>query len=216
MKALFEFAIAGANVIPTLLLIFIMFYWLTVLIGAIDMDAFDIDLDMDADVDAGTDLGDGHAEGGLEWLNSLLRFFNLGRIPLMVFLTFLILPLWLFCIIVNDFFGFHGLLPGLLTLVVGFWVCLFVAKVLTMPFVKLFDKLDEDKNYSAIGKICVLKSSIVAGRLGQAEVIRDGGGAPIILTVCAPKGVDLSRGERALVLEHQPDRSCYLVEPFSL
>ena len=216
MKALFEFAIAGANVIPTLLLIFIMFYWLTVLIGAIDMDAFDIDLDMDADVDAGTDLGDGHAEGGLEWLNSLLRFFNLGRIPLMVFLTFLILPLWLFCIIVNDFFGFHGLLPGLLTLVVGFWVCLFVAKVLTMPFVKLFDKLDEDKNYSAIGKICVLKSSIAAGRLGQAEVIRDGGGAPIILTVCAPKGVDLSRGERALVLEHQPDRSCYLVEPFSL
>ena len=216
MKALFEFAMAGANVIPTLLLIFIMFYWLTVLIGAIDMDAFDIDLDMDADVDAGTDLGDGHAEGGLEWLNSLLRFFNLGRIPLMVFLTFLILPLWLFCIIVNDLFGFHSLLPGLLTLVVGFWVCLFVAKVLTMPFVKLFDKLDEDKNYSAIGKICVLKSSIAAGRLGQAEVIRDGGGAPIILTVCAPKGVDLSRGERALVLEHQPDRSCYLVEPFSL
>jgi hypothetical protein len=134
----------------------------------------------------------------------------------MIFLTFLILPLWLFCIIVNDFFGFHSLLPGLLTLIVGFVACMFVAKVLTMPFVKLFDKLDEDKNYSAIGKICVLRSSIAAGRLGQAEVIRNGGGAPIILTVCAPTGVDISRGEKALVLEHQPERSCYLIEPFSL
>ena len=74
MKELFYFAIAGANIIPTALLFIILVYWLTVLIGLADLDMFDLDLDLD---------GDG---SGLEWLNNVLRYFNLGRIPLMIFL----------------------------------------------------------------------------------------------------------------------------------
>ena len=212
MIELLKFAIAGANVIPTLLLIGIVLYWCTVLIGAVDLDMFDLDLDLDADADA-----DGHSEGGLEWLNNILRYFNLGRVPLMVFLTFLILPLWIFCIVVNDLLGFHSLLPGLLTFGLGFWLCLFVAKVLTTPFVKLFDKLEEEqKNTSIIGKICVLQSSVNDDRIGQAFVDQKGNGAPIILMVCSRPGTLLKSGETALVLEYQQDRRCYLVEPYML
>lgn len=210
MIELLKFAIAGANVIPTLLLIGIILYWCTVLVGAVDLDMFDLDLDTDADTD-------GHSEGGLEWLNNILRYFNLGRVPLMIFLTFLILPLWLFCIVVNDILGFYSLLPGLLTFSVGFWLCLFVAKVLTMPFVTLFDKLEEEqKNTSIIGKICTLQSSANDARIGQAFVNQAGNGAPILLMVCGRPGTTLNSGETALVLEYQQDKRCYLVEPYTL
>lgn len=213
MKALFEFALAGANIIPSLLLAFIILYWLTVLIGAIDLDMFDIDVDVDADADIELD---GHPEGGLEWMNSILRFFNLGRVPLMVFLTFLVLPLWLFCIIVNDFLGFESMLPGLLTLAVGFFISLFIAKILTLPFVKLFDKLEKETSYSVIGKICTLQSTVQDERLGQARIVREEGGAPIVLTVKTKAGTVVSPGETALVLEYQPQHRCYLVEPYTL
>lgn len=209
MKELFYFAIAGANVIPTLLLIGIVLYWCSVLIGAVDLDMFDLDLDLDSDTD-------GHSEGGLEWLNSVLRFFNLGRVPLMVFLTFLVLPLWIFCIVVNDMLGFESLIPGLITFGIGFFICMFVAKVLTMPFVKLFDKLEEEQNTSVIGKICTLQSSINNGRVGQALIQQQGKGAPIVLMVCSRPGTNVNSGETALVLEYQPQQRCYLIEPYSL
>ena len=207
MIELLEFAVAEANVIPTILLIGILIYWLIVVIGAIDLDVFDIDIDTDMD---------GHSEGGLEWLNHVLRFFNLGRVPLMVFLTFLVLPLWLFCIVVNDMLGFHSLLPGLITLAVGFFLSLFVAKILTLPFVKLFDKMEEDKNFSVIGRICTLQSNITDGRIGQAVVMQQGNGAPIILMVSSKPGTSVKNGETALVLEYQPDKRCYLIEPYIL
>lgn len=209
MKELFEFAIAGANVIPTLLLIGMMLYWCIVMIGAIDLDFFDLDLDTDSSPD-------GHPEGNLEWLNRLLRFFNLGRVPLMIFLSFLILPLWLFCILVNDMLGIHSLLPGLVTLGIGFWLCMFIAKVLTMPFVALFEKMEEEKNFSAIGRICILQSAVSEGRIGQAVIEQKGKGAPMMLTVCSRPGTLVNSGDTALVLEYQADRRCYLVEPYTL
>lgn len=212
MNELLNFAISGANVIPTLLLIGIVLYWCTLLIGAIDLDLFDIDLETDADGPA----TEGHSEVGFEWLNNVLRFFNLGRIPLMVFLSFLILPLWLFCIAVNDMLGIQSLLPGLLTLAAGFFVSLFIAKILTIPFVKLFDKMEEDKNFSVIGRICTLQSNLTEGRIGQATVLQEGNGAPIILMVSSKAGTSVKNGETALVLEYQSDKRCYLIEPYIL
>ncbi len=202
MKELFYFAITGANIIPTALLFVVVVYWVTVLLGLVDLDMFDLDLDMDAD------------GSGVEWLSNSLRFFNLGRIPLMVFLTFLVLPLWWFCIVVNDLLGFESFLPGLLTLGAGFWVCMFIAKVLTIPFVKLFEKMEQEKNVSIIGKICTLQSSLHEGRIGQAFVEQKGNGAPLILMVCSKPGTTVQNGETALVLEYQPDKRCYLVEPY--
>lgn len=207
MMELLNFAIAGANVIPTLLLISIIFYWITVVIGAADLELFDVDVDTDME---------GNPEGGLDWVNSILRFFNLGRIPLMVFLSFLILPLWVFCIVVNDLLGFHSLLPGLFTLGMGFIVCLLLAKVLTLPFVRLFDKMEEEKNFSVIGRICTLQSSISEGRIGQAVVNQKGNGAPVILMVSSKSGTSVKSGETALVLDYQPEKRCYLVEPYIL
>lgn len=56
MGELFTAATAPSNLLLTILLMLITFYWLTVIIGAIGMDAIDLDLDLDADVDIDVDI----------------------------------------------------------------------------------------------------------------------------------------------------------------
>ena len=45
MSELFENAVTGVNIIPTVLLGLIIIYWITVILGALDIDFLDIDLD---------------------------------------------------------------------------------------------------------------------------------------------------------------------------
>ena len=73
MSELLNNALTGVNIIPTILLGFVLFYWLTVIIGVIDFDLFDIDGDFD--VDTGGDIGPFHA---------FLAFLNLADLPFML------------------------------------------------------------------------------------------------------------------------------------
>ncbi len=92
MTELLAFAFSGVNIIPTILLIFTILYWLIVIVGVIDIDALDFDFDVDGDVE-------------LEGLASVLSFFNIGHMPLMVFITFFTIPLWMVTLITNDLLG---------------------------------------------------------------------------------------------------------------
>ena len=55
MTELFQAALSAENIIYTLLLVLVLFYWLSVIAGGLDMNAFDIDLDVDADLDVDLD-----------------------------------------------------------------------------------------------------------------------------------------------------------------
>ena len=145
MIEIIDFALSPANVIITGLLILMTVYWLIVLIGFVDLDMFDLDVDVDADADVDVD-SDLDGEGlHVGWLNHVLYFFNLGQVPLMIFLTFLILPAWTITMIVNSELGISSMLPGLLVLAGALFVSLFIAKFCTMPFVKLFGKMDAEE-----------------------------------------------------------------------
>ena len=52
MWEVLQAALAAVNLPYTVFLGLILLYWLTVIIGALDLDLFNIDLDADADVDA--------------------------------------------------------------------------------------------------------------------------------------------------------------------
>ena len=135
MTELLQAAIAPPNLLPTGLLVFVLLYWLTVIVGVLDMKTVDLDLD---DHGHFPHPGDLHHDAPGGWLNGALAFFNLGRIPLMVFLSFVFLPLWVGSILTNYYTGNTSLLLSLaffLPLLIG---SLFVAKFLTLPFVKLF------------------------------------------------------------------------------
>lgn len=206
MNELLHAAFSPVNLIPTALFLFVMGYWLIVLIGAVDLDALDVDVDADTDVGTG--------EGSLLWLNHLLAFFNLGQVPLMVFLTFLALPLWAGSVLANYYLSNDSFLLSLGLLLPLFVVGLFVAKFLTWPLTRVFAHLDREEDTSVIGKVCQTLSSVDDERGGQAVI--EGRGAPIKLMVRTPAGVTLPKGATALVIEYLQDHKRYLIDPYNL
>lgn len=207
MTELLQAAISPPNVVATGLLVFVLLYWLTVIVGLLDMKTVDLSID-----DHGHFHYDSHAphDGlGTSWLNGALAFFNLGRIPLMVFLSFVFLPLWVGSILANYYTGNTSWLLGLAFLLPLFIGSLFVAKFLTLPFVKLFTALEKDHDAGAvaIGKVCTLVLPATADHLGQASVRIDG--APLMLNVRSI-GAPLAKGETALVIDFDALRKCYL------
>jgi hypothetical protein len=92
MLELLKTAITGFNIIPTTLLVLVVIYWLTVIIGAIDFHHFHIDLDTDADADAGISDGPFHA---------LLAFLKVGNLPFMLVFSIIILIFWVFSMLAH-------------------------------------------------------------------------------------------------------------------
>ena len=215
MQELFEAAISNVNLLPTGLMVFISIYWLTVIAGVLDTDFLDFDIDIDADVDLDADVDvDTDISGAAASLNNILAFFNLGKIPLMIFLSFLILPIWILSVLVNHYTGNTSLLMSTVFLIPIFLGSLFIAKFCTMPFIKLFSKLDEhiDKNITIVGKVATMLLPATTDKSGQAEIKTDG--TTLRLTVKTRNNEVINKGEQALVIDYIQEEKFYLVESF--
>ena len=212
MTELLQAAISPPNLLPTGLMVFVLLYWLTVLLGLLDMKTVDLSTSDHGHVHF--DSSTGHDGPGTGWLNGALAFFNLGRIPLMIFLSFVFLPLWAGSILLNYYTANSSLLLGLAFFLPLLVASLFVAKFLTLPFVKLFTALEKDHDAGAvvIGKVCTVLLPATADHLGQASVRIDG--APLVLNVRSINA-PLSKGETALVIDFDAQRKCYLIEPYA-
>lgn len=211
MTELFQAAVLPPNLVATGLLVFVLLYWLTVIVGLIDFKTVDFHLD----THVGYHADGGHLHADSDWLNGALAFFNLGRIPLMVFISFVALPLWVGSILVNYYIGNTSLLWGLLYLLPLFIGSVFLAKFLTLPFVSLFAALEKDHDGGAValGKVCTVLLPANADQLGQATVHING--APLRLNV-RTTGRALGKGETALVIDYDTPRRCYLIEPYTI
>lgn len=247
MNQLFETIFSPANAIATTLLLIIIIYWLTVIAGLIDIESFDVDIDTDVDIDVDMDLDvdadidvdagvhkgfdvevshempadpgteTGNATTGVGWLNKTLVFFNLGKVPFMVWLTFLILPLWFITVAVNHYLGFDSFLFGLLIFFGGVIVCFFLAKMFTWPLVKLFKKMEASKieNVDLIGCIGKVTLTIFAGRSGKVDVHTNDRHFAIYARA-TKNDMEITRGSQVLVIKKMEDNTeTYLVEPYN-
>lgn len=206
MLELFEFSITGVNIIPTVLLIFVIIYWLIVIIGVIDVETVDVDLDVDADVDV---------EVELEGMAAVLSFFNIGHMPLMIFISFFTLPLWVSSILVNDFFGIESFLPGLITFIPLSFASLFAAKFLTIPIAKFYRKLRQETEAveHIVGQLCIAKLPISEDRTSQAEI--KVGGTSVLINAKTRNGATIAKGAQGLVIEQDKTEKFYYVEPYA-
>ncbi|TXK47939.1 DUF1449 family protein [Pontibacter qinzhouensis] len=207
MSELLEAAFSTVNIIPTALLVFVMLYWLAVIAGIADLDM--LDLELEKDFATASD-----AVSSVSWFNSALAFFNLGRIPLMLFLTFLALPLWVFSILGNHYLQNSSALLGLLLLVPAFFLSLIVSKVLTTPFIKLFDTLEKEHASTATltGQVCHVIIAANANELGQATIKSKDG--LLLLNVKTSEGQAVHKGDTAIILEYDETNKHYLIEPY--
>ncbi|RSK29787.1 hypothetical protein [Hymenobacter metallilatus] len=216
MTELLRAAVSTPNLVPTTLLVFVLLYWLTVILGLLDFKTVDLDTDHQYELGHDTHAAPDTASMGVSWLNHALAFFNLGRVPLMVFVSFVALPLWIGSILLNYYLGNTSWLLGLGLLAPLGIGSLLVAKVLTLPFVRLFAAMQQDHDTGArpLGKICTVLLPTTAYRLGQASVPVLHG-APLVLNVhAASPTAELRKGDTALIIDYDAARRCYLVEPY--
>jgi len=215
MQELFDQSFSMINIVPTFLLFFSLLYWVIVMLGAIDLDFFDIDIDLDMDADVDVDL-DAPDNVSIGWLNSVLVFFNLAQIPLMIFITFLALPMWFIGVVSNYYLGVTNVALAFLLLIPNFIVSLLIAKFATMPFVKLFTRLkkEETSMESLKGSICKVILVATEQHVGQAEVKQDG--SSFLINTKSPKGQKINKGETALIIEYNEENKIFFIEPYQI
>jgi hypothetical protein len=208
MIELYYAAFSAVNIIPTTLLLFVIAYWLLVIIGLFDISSFDIELDVDleADVDMSAD-----ADVSVTWINDVLRFFNLNHVPVMVFATFWFLPAWIMSIMANHLIVNTSFLLSLLMLVGILFVCLFIAKPITIPFAKFFKKLDNEgeSHKSLAGTFATVIMGATEERKGQADGFVNN--SDFRLNIIADKG-ELKKGDKVLIIEFIEEKQVYLAE----
>lgn len=210
-----HFIFNGANAIPTALLLFIVVYWIIVIMGFLGTDFLDFDIDVEADFDADAEVeGSANSSGDISFLNNVLLFFNLGRMPLMIWMSFLVIPLWFICININGLFGISNFFLGMVVFFPTLIGCLFIAKFLTWPFMKFFQKMDQEgKKKEIIGKIGVVMLSADHVSKGQAEVNYQG--SFLRFNILTKEGTSVAKGSKVLFIQHFPDKEAYLIEPYN-
>ena len=205
MKELLEFSFSGVNIIPSFLMILTSLYWLVAIFGLIDVEALDIDLDLDVDADMDADVGG---------TTAVLAYFNLGDMPLMIFLSFFTLPLWLGTIGLTDLFGIESFWLGLAILIPVMIGSLFVAKILTYPIAKFYKKAKENNEAVVVlGQTCIAKLPISNDRTGQAE-IKSRGTSVLINVRTTSEDMVIPKGEKAIVISEDLENNIYYVEPY--
>lgn len=219
-------AFAPVNVLFTVLLLVVGLYWVLVILGALDIDLFHIDVahggadfHVDGDVDLGHDVGghvDGHVDGIEPGLgHSVLHFFYFGEVPTMLLVSIMVLSLWAFSMLGNHYLNPQGSPAMAVAIFVGnFAVSTLVLKFVALPLRTLYFILNKDYNApgDVVGKVCqVVTTHVTREKMGQAEVPTKG--APLLLNVLARDEHVFNRGEQALVVERDMAKGTYRIAP---
>lgn len=209
MSELFNYAISGGNIIPTILLILVMLYWLTVIIGVIDLDFLDIDfdIDVDADVDIDIDVGD-----GIGPFHAILAFLKVGKLPFMFVFSLVILNFWIIAMLMNYLPIEPGGLLNSLLLIPAFVLSVFLTKLELLPFQGIISRNynNGQADYDVLRQLCKLKCDVSSDRLGQAELERDG--ASIVINVKPEFEEDaFKKDEIACVFRKDENKNIYYI-----
>lgn len=212
---LFQAAISPHQILLSLLLALVVLYWLLVLFGALDFEA-DLPSDLGVDADAGANSSHGYTPGlstGGAWL-SAGRFLGFSQVPMVVWLSFIILFLWFGSLVLNEWYNQSGspvqaallILPNLLG-------SLILTKVATIPVAKLFKAMgDADSEAEGvIGRTGTVTSTEADETYGQLEIPTFG--VPLLINVRTQPGVAaLKRGDPAKVVSAGPDNAFYFID----
>ena len=199
------------NLPATGLLLLCLFYWLMVMIGAIGVDAFDLDFDADVDVgdlDVEGDF-DSHAGG----FGSFAEFMHLNHVPLVIVGSLFAILFWATSFFGNHFLnstGNHWIGLGLMSINVP--VCLFITRTIIGPFAEGFKPQENDTvRENMIGLIGIVTTSEVSESFGQVSIKRDGPEL-VINARTSPQNPDLGKGDAAKVVAYDYERDTYIVE----
>jgi hypothetical protein len=214
MSELVTASLQFPTVVFTIALSIALVYWLFVLLGALDIDLLggghhDIDIGGagkaaghvlgggDADVDAGAD-----ADGG--------TFLGLGDVPLTISVSFVLICGWSGSLLATHYIS-AGPWFRYLVLPLALLVALPVTAVLIRPLAPVFKIREGKSNTDYVGHQCTVSTGSVDEKFGQGTV--EDGGTVLVIQIRSDRPGKLARGDKALIIEFDPSRQAYLVEP---
>jgi len=194
----------GACLPASLLLALAMLYWLLAIVAGLDLELFDFDLDIDGQPDLESSLSVGLV---------VLRFLNLGRVPLVVWGSAFAIAYWLVTLLLDRLADdpesrtelFYVLQYVVRNLVLG----LLLTKIVTQPLRDKFEPVEPNRAEDLIGRECRITTSEVTPTFGQAQIPTEA--APLILNVRV-KETPLARGAPAVIVDFDPDQNVYFIE----
>ncbi|RBW50227.1 hypothetical protein [Marinobacter sp. F3R11] len=199
METFFSVAFSFPTMVFSILLCVAIVYWLISLLGMGDVDT-------DGDIDASGDF------------SGLMVTLGLQGVPLPLVLTLLFLLGWLASYFIDLIFGAlvpPGLLHwlyGVAVIFAAFVVGVLATSVVIRPLRPLFRRAFlPPLQKRIVGTSCVVISSGVTESTGRGEAILDG--AHLVLQIRSHS--PLSHRQRAVIIEHIPDKNAWWVVPES-
>ena len=218
MVEFLEMCVAGTNFASSALLGVVLVYWLFVLSGVLGLDILDFDLDMDADVggdidvdgDLDVDVGEPGALGSMLGMGVVvLRFLNIGRVPLMLWISVFALALWALTMFLDKPENHVTISHDLLILLRNAVIAVACTKVLTQPLQGRFDPVEAGTVRDLVGRECTVVTPTVTETSGQVRCATEA--APLLLNA-RTKGEPLAKGDRAVIVEVNLSQGIYYVE----
>lgn len=229
MNELVEASLQFPTVVFSIVLGIVLVYWLFVLLGALDIDLFGGDADVSgaakgigdvltggakggaeafhAGGDAGGDAGvDADADGGGVW-----HGLGLGDVPVTISVSLIVVISWVGSVLVMHYIAGTAGWQRAIVLVVAIVIALPIAALLVRPLAPVFAVREAKSNADYIGHGCTISTGSVDDNFGQATV-EDGGTVLVIQVRCEQRG-KLARGDKALIIDFDPARQAYVVEP---
>ncbi len=192
-------------VIYTFILAIVICYWLLAMIGAVDIEMFDMDMDLDTDVDA----------QGLSGVTGFMLKWGLTGVPVTVVVSILMASSWLVCYVAVSLI--FPLLPwetlrnliGVVLLLVSFALAIPITAQFIRPLKGIFTSHSAAKKSSFIGRECLVKTGVVNETFGQAEY--EDGGAGMLFDVRAHTADEIKKNDRVILQDYNEDDGSYWV-----
>lgn len=211
MDPFYENIFSFPTVVFTVLLLFVLFYWLLAALGLVDLDVLDF-------ASTGVEVDPGAVGDSLSTLNvmaGLMLKLGLAGVPVTIVASFIILIGWLLSFTAT-FFLFPLVPDGLLEVLLGIPILLgvsyasaWVSAWLIKPLRPLFLAGQQDVQTQILGQTAVVRTGVVDANFGEA--VLDDGGAGLILKVRAFSEETFAHGERVVLLEYVAADNTYLV-----
>lgn len=187
----------------TVLLVIIILFWSSSILGLADIDILDGDADLEAETATSTLA---------TWLNK----FKLDGIPFTITLSFITLFSWILTFL-GVYFLYPYLSPTWVQAAIGFWLLILapilsaiIISPLLQPIKPLFKKQAAQNSQDLLGRNAIVRSGKVTATFGEGTL--DDGAAGLILRIRKDEPNDIQRGDKVVLQSYDTADNSYQIQ----
>lgn len=242
MQDILDLVFSYVNAPISVFLIGMLFYWLLVILGALDIHILDFDVHKHIEIDKHIefdkdivpnkdfqvdkdihlkDLANAEASRNIRKSNrkisktkAFLVFFNFAELPFMLVFTLLITAWWFFSVSFTYFTHTYNHNTGFILFLIALIPALITTKVVTNPLKRFFKHFNSsgDNPLELLGREATLQTTIDNDKIGMAELNIEGN--PIKIYVKSINKEAIQNGSKVLIIQQSEDKKIFFVEPY--